>query len=223
MPQEITTITLPLPLRLGTVNCYLIHSAAGHILIDTGAANQRARLEGALIAAGCRPGNLQLIILTHGDFDHTGNVAYLREAFGARVAMHRDDVGMLEEGDMFCSRKRPGVIVRRLAPMLFGFGKSARCAPDTLLADGESLSDYGWDATVLHLPGHSGGSIAILTAAGDLFCGDLLENVKEPALNSIMDDLDLASASIDRLSRLGVGTVYPGHGRPFTMQQFLAG
>jgi len=42
------------------------------------------------------------------------------------------------------------------------------------LEEGQPLSDVGLDASVLHLPGHSKGSIGILTASGDLFCGDLL-------------------------------------------------
>jgi hydroxyacylglutathione hydrolase len=41
------------------------------------------------------------------------------------------------------------------------------------------------------------GSVGILTAGGDLFCGDLLENYDRPALNSIMDDLAAANASVE--------------------------
>jgi glyoxylase-like metal-dependent hydrolase (beta-lactamase superfamily II) len=49
------------------------------------------------------PGNLALIVLAHGDFDHTGNGAYLRQKYGARMATHRDDLGMVERGDTFFS------------------------------------------------------------------------------------------------------------------------
>ena len=73
---------------------------------------------------------------------------------------------------------------------------------------------------MLHLPGHSAGSIGILTSAGDLFCGDLLENTRQPTLNSIMDDVPTAQASIERLKSLIVRTVYPGHGQPFLWEQF---
>jgi hydroxyacylglutathione hydrolase len=47
-----------------------------------------------------------LIVITHGDFDHIGNAAYLRQKFGAKIAMHADDVGMAERGDMFWNRKK---------------------------------------------------------------------------------------------------------------------
>ena len=83
-----------------------------------------------------------------------------------------------------------------MVPILFGFGKSERFTPDFYLDEGDDLSDYGFDARVLHIPGHSKGSIGILAAGGDLFCGDLLECTGRPALNSIMDDLAAGNASV---------------------------
>jgi len=41
MPQEIKTINLSLPYKLGSVNCYLIETDGGFILIDTGSSNKR--------------------------------------------------------------------------------------------------------------------------------------------------------------------------------------
>jgi glyoxylase-like metal-dependent hydrolase (beta-lactamase superfamily II) len=69
------------------------------------------------------------------------------------------------------------------------------------MEDGYDLSEYGFDAEVLHIPGHSKGSIGILTAYGDLFCGDLFENREKPVLSSIMDDLSAANASVEKLNR----------------------
>ena len=97
MPQEIKTIRLPLPFHIGSVNCYLIKTDTGYILIDTGSSNQRASLEKELDRLGCQPGNLKLIVITHGDFDHTGNAAYLRTKFTTKIAMHDDDAGMEEK------------------------------------------------------------------------------------------------------------------------------
>jgi glyoxylase-like metal-dependent hydrolase (beta-lactamase superfamily II) len=218
---NIKPITLALPYKLGTVNCYLVATATGHLLIDTGSSNQRARLEAELAAAGCQPGNLQLIILTHGDFDHTGNAAYLRAKFGAKIAMHAADNDMLERGDMFSNRKKGNWALRQISPVMFGFGKAQRGKPDAFLADSGDLSAYGWDAQVLHLPGHSAGSIGIMTSTSDLYCGDLLDNTKQPALNSIMDDPASAQASIARLKTLNIKTVYPGHGQPFAWTDFV--
>jgi hydroxyacylglutathione hydrolase len=222
MPHEIVPISLAMPLGLGAVNCYLIKTGSGFVLIDTGSSRRRAALELALSSAGCTPGTLDLILLTHGDFDHTGNAAYLAEKFGAPVAMHRDDWGMAERGDMFAGRASGGRILRwiaRLSTLLFGFGRAERFAPDIALDEGTDLARYGLNAQVLSLLGHSHGSVGILTADGDLFCGDLLANVKGPALNELMDDPAAGRASVDRLKGLNVRTVYPGHGEPFSMSQ----
>ncbi|UCC88810.1 MAG: MBL fold metallo-hydrolase [Anaerolineales bacterium] len=221
MQQGIKTITLPLPYRLGSVNCYLVATDTGYVLIDTGSSNKRNQLERELESAGCKPGNLKLVVLTHGDFDHIGNAAYLRGKFGAKIAMHKDDSGMAERGDMFWNRESGSTLMRVIAPILFRFGKSNRFEADLYIKDGYTLSEYGFDATVLTIPGHSKGSIGILTAGGDLFCGDLLDNTGKPVLNAIMDDVAGASASVEKLRSLAVNTVYPGHGKPFPMEQFI--
>ena len=60
MPQEIKTITN------GGVNCYLVKTGTGYILIDTGFSSGRASLENELVKAGCQPGNLKLTVVTPG-------------------------------------------------------------------------------------------------------------------------------------------------------------
>lgn len=222
MSQPIRTITLPLPYRMGRVNCYLVQTGISCLLIDTGSANARAGLETALANAGCRPGELDLVILTHGDFDHMGNAAYLRETFGTRIAMHPDDAGMAEHGDMFWNRSSGNKLLRILMPVVMRFPKSNRFKPDLYLEDGFDFSDLGFDARALSLPGHSRGSLGILTVAGDLFCGDLLENPGTPAINSIMDDPVACQASLEKLRGFEIQTVYPGHGQPFSMKDFQA-
>jgi hydroxyacylglutathione hydrolase len=108
-----------------------------------------------------------------------------------------------------------------IVPILFGFTKSDRSKPDLSIEDGYDLSEYGFDAQVLSIPGHSKGSIGILTASGDLFCGDLFINMDKPALNDIIDDSAAANASVERLKSLKIHTVYPGHGKPFPMELFI--
>ena len=219
--EQIKTITLPLPYRLGHVNCYLVATGTGFVLIDTGASNKRAELESQLASAGCQPGDIQLILVTHGDFDHAGNAASLREKFAAKIAMHYADSGMVERGDMFWNRKKGNRVIKLMAPILFRFGRSNRFKPDLLLEDGTDLSEHGFNAKALYIPGHSRGSMGILTAGGALFCGDLLDNTDKPALNSIMDDSTAAHTSVEKLKSLEITTVYPGHGNPFPLDLLL--
>lgn len=90
MKQEIIRI------NLNGVNCYLGKSEEGFVLFDTGGplildkrfTNRRDELEDQLMKAGCKPGNLKAIIITHGDNDHVGNAAYLQEKYKTVIAMH---------------------------------------------------------------------------------------------------------------------------------------
>lgn len=201
------------------VNCYLVQTGAGFFLIDTGLTKKQAELVHELELAGCQPGNLKLILLTHGDFDHSGNSAYLRQQFGAHIAMHPDDLVNVQTGDMF-SNKKINPFTKTIVNALFaitGLKNFTTFTPDLFLEDRQNLSEYGWDATVLHLPGHSKGSVCFLTADGDLFCGDLLVNTQKPAINSLADDLDQLKASVLKLKDLRVTTIYPGHGSPFLL------
>jgi glyoxylase-like metal-dependent hydrolase (beta-lactamase superfamily II) len=140
---------------MGTVNCYLLRAAGAQVLIDTGGSNARKALHEQLERAGCTPGALHLVVLTHGDFDHIGNAAYLRSAFGAPIAMSSEDSAMAERGDMFANRRRPNILVRTLVPLMTGFGASERFTPDILLNEAYDLYQHGLEAVVIRLPGHS--------------------------------------------------------------------
>jgi glyoxylase-like metal-dependent hydrolase (beta-lactamase superfamily II) len=209
-----------IPVYLGRIvcNCYIIRTDIGFILIDTGRASKRKKLEKELQVAGCKPGDLDLIILTHGDFDHTGNCAYLREKFRTKIAMNINDFGMVEKGDMFWNRTTGNFILRKIVNVLFRIRKFK---PDFSLEEGYSLSEYGLNAEIIYLPGHSKGSIGVLTANGELFCGDLFSNIKGPELNPIMDNPTEANASAEKLKEYEINTVFPGHGRPFSMGSLI--
>ena len=225
MSQEIKTISLD-----GT-NCYLVKTDGGYILIDTNFPFQRNKFEKTLEREGCRPGNLKLIVITHGDIDHTGNGAYLREKYKARIAMHEGDTEMCMNDGI--TRDRGEVpkdfsFLLMILWLLRGFLRFAvgqmlwrkpfdRFEPDLLLEEGQSLAGYGFDAKILYTPGHSKGSISILTASGDLICGDAFNNIQGRILKSIDE------GGFEMLKALGIKTFYPGHGKPFLMEQLING
>ncbi len=206
---------------IGSVNCYLLYGAKGFILIDSGLAGMRKDLLKKLEKSGCTAKNLKLIILTHGDFDHIGNAAFLREKYNVKIAIHKDDSGMAELGDMFWNRRKPNIFMKGLAQTLFKLNKSDRFLADVFADEGFDLSKYGIEGKVIHIPGHSSGSIGVLTAGGSFFCGDLLENRIRPALNTIMDDKKTAQESLEKIMRLNINTIYPGHGKPFSLEQIF--
>ena len=213
MPNEITRIQL----RYGmTVNAYLIKINDGFILIDTGFAQRRAELLEALDQAGCQRGDLKWVLVTHGDPDHVGNCTFLHADYGAKIAMHQFDSGMVERGDMTWNRGL-NVFAKLVLKMVGVFIKCETFKADRFLETGKSLQDIGWDAVIIHIPGHTRGSIGFLTADGNLFCGDLLNNIRKPTWH-IITDKPAAKNSLAKLRTKSIQTVYPGHGDPFAMQ-----
>jgi glyoxylase-like metal-dependent hydrolase (beta-lactamase superfamily II) len=55
-------------------------------------------VEAELVSTGCFSDKLRLVVITHGDLDHTENCAKLKEKYNAKVAMHQADAFMAEEG-----------------------------------------------------------------------------------------------------------------------------
>lgn len=208
------------------VNCYFIKINEDFILIDTGYTKNRIQIDEKIENLGCKPGDLKLILITHGDFDHIGNVVYLRNKYGGKIAMHRGDLGMAEQGDMFWNRTGVNIILKKLIKFILviirqKLKKGDRFTPDIFLEDGVNLQDYGFDAKTIHLPGHSKGSIGFITPNGDLFCGDLLENLKKPTEASLVDNKDELDASISKFKKIPVKKIYSGHGDPFSIEDYM--
>jgi hydroxyacylglutathione hydrolase len=215
MDDKIRTIDL------GMVNAYLLKAGDGFVLVDSGMPMHWQSLDGQLAAAGCVPGKLKLLIITHGDIDHIGSVPKLREKYNVKVAMNAGDVPQVEKGVMLKRKVKPLIykvmMLYRLTMMKL---KKTRVnfpkfKPDVLLADGQSLAEYGLAAKIIHLPGHTPGSIGVLTDDGDLFAGDTFTNRKMPAEANIIENSKQLKNSLAKLKTLNIKTVYPGHGTPF--------
>jgi len=217
-----TAVTI---IDFGFVNAYLVETGDGFVLIDTGIGQQWRRLENELRKAGCLPGKLKLVLVTHGDFDHTGNGARLQREYQVKVAMHRDDVAMVQTG-VTTDRQTRGLAARLLwlAGTLLRRGSPfATFEPDILLEDGQSLDSYGLKATVYHTPGHTKGEIAILTSQGQLFTGDTVSNNSgHVAVAPFVDDFAQLRNSVAALKGMKANVVYPGHGKPFTGDALMA-
>ena len=215
MTKSIRTLTFR------RVNACLVRTDAGFVLIDAGMAGNRATLDRELHAAGCGLGDLRLIVITHGDPDHSGNAAYLRAKYEAKIAMHKAEAAAVERGNMFLSRGPLPPVRRMLKPLisLFRLRKRDRFTPDLYIEDGDRLDEYRLAATILHAPGHTAGSIAVLTDTGTFFSGDFLENRTRPSIATIVDDPEALKVSFERVKTLDIRIVYPGHGNPFTLDE----
>ena len=200
---------------VGGVNCYLLEADDGFVLIDSGFSTKRKFLDKVLKKALNKPGEapkkLKFVILTHGDPDHAGNCKFLRENYGAKIAMHFEDSKMVEKGDMSWNRKsKPDKISFTFRLVTLTFSKNSvfdTFKPDIYLQDGQNLAEFGLSVKVIHLPGHSKGSVGVLTNEGDLFCGDLIYNF---AAFSYIDNLDDFNKSITILKKIEINILYPG-------------
>jgi Zn-dependent hydrolases, including glyoxylases len=232
MKQEI------IRMDLGSVNCYLGKEGNSFILFDTGGhtffdksfTDRCDDLEKELNKYGCYPGNLNLIVLTHGDNDHVANAAYIKDKFNSKIAMHSSDIALVDNPSLKkvmenCNYSSPvyKIIfalmknkIEKLSQKFLNDFKSFK--PDIIIDEGSSLLEYGFDAKILHLPGHTLGSIGILTKDGDLIVGDTLTNLKKPAPAPNASDFKTLKASISKLKSMKIRTVYPGHGSPFEMK-----
>jgi hydroxyacylglutathione hydrolase len=207
-------------------NCYLLRAEPGFVMVDSGLPNRRADIDHAIDEAGCRPRDLRLIVLTHGDYDHAGNAAHLRAIHGAKLAIHREDAERVRRGDWnYGFKPKPDrfLMAFRVVGALVRPGPFDMFEPDVFLEDGESLAPYGYDGEIAHLPGHTRGSIGVVSRDRDVFCGDLLMNMLGgPGLEFFIDDLAAAAESVERLRKLGARTVFPGHGKAFELRRLDA-
>ena len=211
---------------LGMVNAYLIKTKNGSFLIDTGFAMNRSKLEQALALEGIAPSDIKLVIITHGDIDHIGNCAYLQKKYGLKIAVHEADADQCRTGKRNLNRKRKSSLLKKIIkpiifnifykPMMKKFPLEA-FEPDMILSDGHDFGDIGFKAKIVHIPGHSMGSIGILTVDGDFFSGDTIINRKKPTIAEIVENEAALTASLERIKKLNIKTIYPCHGKPFPL------
>jgi glyoxylase-like metal-dependent hydrolase (beta-lactamase superfamily II) len=136
---------------------------------------------------------LDRIVTTHQHFDHWQALQPVQQATGAKTTAHPEDAGPLP------------------------------VTPTDLVRHGDTIRFGDCELSVIHLRGHTPGSIALVYDAGDelhLFTGDSLfpggpgNTEHDPKrFGQLMDDLE------ERVfGELPDGTwVYPGHGKDTTL------
>jgi glyoxylase-like metal-dependent hydrolase (beta-lactamase superfamily II) len=204
-------------LDFGFVSAYLLHGEKGFVLVDSGTEHHRIMLADRLAQAGCAKGDLALVVLTHADYDHAGNCAWLRETYGAKIAVHEGDAPMLETG--IAPRRSIRGFFGPLLTFLVNLRKvrNPACAPDLRLVDGQDLGEWGVQARIVHLPGHTPGAIGVLVGETDFLAGDVYANWRKPAASPFVHDVEAYRASLAKARTVvpATATVWPGHGGPF--------
>lgn len=214
-------------LRMGFVNAWLVKTASCHILIDTGKPRNAPKLLSLLQAQDISPSDIALIVVTHAHYDHVGAVGALKRTSCAQVAIHSREAELLRTGGFEISDglnwlgKVRAFLGRHIMPRRnFAFEP---VEPDILVDRELRLDDFGVDATLIHSPGHSTGSMSLLFDTGELFPGDLM--IKQP-LGGKWRYCPLYGSSVSEIKRSwrkllerGAKHVYPSHGNDFTASE----
>jgi glyoxylase-like metal-dependent hydrolase (beta-lactamase superfamily II) len=214
------------------VSFYALEQGGRLTLVDAGLPKHADALAAALAGLGKTKGDIEAVVLTHSDADHTG-VAGRLQAIGARVLIHSDDDATLRKPGPKSGDASPRHLVELMWRPRFWrfFGGMARAggAHPTkvegaeLFSDGDRL-DVPGRPLVVHTPGHTAGHCAFLVEdAGALFAGDELCTTNpvtgedRPQLMPRQTNVSNADcvASLARLEGLQAGVILPGHGEPW--------
>ena len=207
------------PLSLGFVNCFIIKGADTLVVVDTGTPGHEQAILDRVAALGFRPDQVALILIIHAHSDHTGSLPALKQATGARVAIHKGDAPYLAAGQSaeVVAQSWLGQVMKwmtRFAPQT-----QVSVAPDIVIDDEWDLRAFGVAGRVLSTPGHTAGSVSVLLDSGACLVGDLLAAWRKPGYPPFAQDRAALRDSIRRVIQSGATVVYPSHGSAFPIDR----
>ncbi len=127
---------------------YLVDGGGAMVLIDAGAGEGYEPILDNIRAVGLAPERLEAVIATHAHIDHIGALSRLRRDFGLRVVAHELDRRAIETG-AGCGAGYYGVPYEP-------------CPVDVVVRESEEELACGrLRLKMLHIPGHTPGSIAV--------------------------------------------------------------
>jgi glyoxylase-like metal-dependent hydrolase (beta-lactamase superfamily II) len=171
------------------------------ILVDTGMDSDASDVLSYLRRINYKPEDISSIVITHTHPDHVGGLAALKEKSEAEVAAHR------LEAD-YISRRSP-------YPGPPGPQRHRACPVDVLLEDGDRYQEL----LVIHTPGHTPGSIALLDETRDLLIAGDAVQTQSGAIEPMSDTYNIDPAehrhSIKKVAAYDFEALIVGHGKPW--------
>ncbi len=204
---------------LGIGRAYIYQEQDRLTLIDTGLANSADKIFAVIEKIGRRPEDLRQIFITHHHRDHTGSLANVIERSNAQVFAHKIEAPVIR-GDQPSPKPDANTLRSVLRPFIGSGAEIATPARvDRELEDGDEL-DIGGGAKVLHVPGHTMGSVALFIPQHKmLFAGDAAVSaigLGPPAgpFGLFNEDSEQAIESFRKLAELDFDRAFFGHGKP---------
>ncbi len=209
------------PIKLGTVKSFLLVGNGGDlVLVDAGNPGDGGKIVEKVKTLGYRLKDVSLIVLTHGHRDHVGGVAELTKLLSAKVIIHERDASALIEG------KEPATTPARFTGRLlkpFTTHKKFSLPedePDRIKQSSVSLKCFGIDGEIIHTPGHTFGSLSVVSEDGIAVVGDLIMGkflvFGRASLPIFAEDLSSVNDSIKKVLSTEPKRIYSSHGGPFT-------
>lgn len=148
---------------------------------------------------------LKYILLTHGHFDHIMGVPKIKQEFGAKVYLHKDDKELVDNSDEFM--------------ISVGMQPFEHPEIDKYIDENEEIYLGKNKIQVIHLPGHTQGGVGYLVD-GMLFAGDsiFLESVGRTDLPGGNHKQLIESIKNKIFSLDGDTILYVGHGTNSTVE-----
>ena len=203
--------------------CYLYRDSDAYTLIDTGISGDDVRILDELTKLGGKPEQLRQIILTHGHPDHTGGHAGLIEKTDAEVLAHELDIPVITGKAELVIPDVPESERKAMDEVVDSTPLAKPARVDQMLQDGDEI-EIGAGARIVHVPGHTPGSIAVYMPKEKLlFTGDAAERNQKDILIVGMFNLDQAQAieSFKKLASLDFDIACIGHGTPLVSDASL--
>lgn len=197
-----------------TCNVYLLKDGSHGLLIDFGSGQVLDDVAGAGVEA------IEWVLHTHHHRDQCQGDSLLN-ARGIPIAVPEREVGLFEDVDAFWRRRR---IYDNYDVSSISYALPRPVKVASPLRDYQTFSWRGHDIRVLPAPGHTKGSVALLTTIGQYavaFVGDLI--AAPGRVNTIHDlqwqyglpdALGAALHSVTLLASQPLDWLLPSHGRP---------
>lgn len=203
----------------GRSNVFIVSNGQEFLLIDTGRKNERSILFDRIDqfrAEGLVPAGL---ILTHAHFDHVENAAAIKSRYEIPVFIQQEEAEYLGQG------KNPPIqgtffFARFLTDSLYAFERKRRpvntyepTACDYRVTDLLDLHFLGFNAYLLHTPGHTSGSMSVIIDEEIAVVGDAMFGIfKDSVFPPFAVDPDLLVKSWGKLLDTGCSVFLPAHG-----------